>query len=336
MTDYYCIVVIVLWPNPNNIYAYTVQAVMMEASSPAKAILFGEHAVVYGEPAIAVALDRRLSIRVRSSDTCRVDGGSLSMRRHRYLRWALNNLWNGEPLEIRTRSQIPGASGLGSSAALSSSIAAILRSLRGEWKPRDVATDAFEIEYNVQGGASPTDTSCSVHGGGILVSFRKESEHLWSISKGERTWHVHNLDPPEMTLVVGFTGRPSLTGRQVAKVRSFHERSGFARETIREIGDLVMEGVDALKDGDMVRIGALMNRNHSLLSILGVNSKELQSLVDAALPYSYGAKLTGAGGGGSMIALTDKPEKVASLLKARGGKPYIVRVSMVGCEVHGT
>ncbi|HOQ27095.1 MAG TPA: mevalonate kinase, partial [Methanomassiliicoccaceae archaeon] len=79
----------------------------------------------------------------------------------------------------------------------------------------------------------------------------------------------------------------------------------------------------------------LMTRDHNLLTILGVSSPELQRLVDAALPYSYGAKLTGAGGGGSMIALTDRPEKVVEAIQRRGGTPYVVRTGVDGVRVEG-
>ncbi len=306
---------------------------MLEASSPAKVILFGEHAVVYGEPAVAIALDRRISISVKDSNSFRVDGGKLSMRRHRYVRWAMENHWKEGPLEIRTRSRIPSASGLGSSAALSCSVCAALLEMQGSVDQETLAINAFEVEYNVQGGASPTDTSCSTHGGAVLINSEKGDDHLWTISKNDRTWHVHDIDPPDMTLVVGYTKKPSVTPIQVSKVRGFYERSGFARETITEIGELTLDGVNALRRSDIVELGSLMNRNHSLLSILGVNCKELQVLVDASLPHSYGAKMTGAGGGGSMIALTDEPELVAESIKKRGGVPFIVRSSLIGTEV---
>lgn len=133
-------------------------------------------------------------------------------------------------------------------------------------------------------------------------------------------------------MVVGYSRKPSITPIQVTKVRTYYERSGFARETIEEIGDLVGDGLKALRAGDMVKLGSIMNKNHSLLSILGVTSKELDKLRDAAGPLSYGTKLTGAGGGGSIIALTDRPEDVSSAIKKRGGVPYIVSPSRIGAR----
>ena len=309
---------------------------MVKVSSPAKAILFGEHAVVYGKPAIAVALDRRMSMEVNKSDRFSADGGSLKRRRHRYIRWAAENLWNGDPLKFTINSSIPNASGLGSSSALCCSLAATLNYLSnsGKWPGEsDIARDAFEIEYNTQGGASPTDTSTSSHGGGILVSSRKERDPLWSLGKGGRSWEIHDLEIPTIKLVVGFTGKPSVTSKQVTKVREFYDRSSFARETVDEIGILVEEAVKALKSGDVVEIGNLMDRNHSLLSILGVNSPRLQKLKDAADRHSYGSKLTGAGGGGSIIAITDDTQKVSESIEKRGGKSYIVKITKKGTSL---
>lgn len=303
---------------------------MLKTTSPAKAILFGEHAVVYGKGAIAVSLDMRMELRISLSERTSVNGQSLSEPRHRYIRWAVENLWDGGGLRINTRSDIPPASGLGSSAALSCCIASAIAAMNGAWSEAGTARDAFEIEYNTQGRASPTDTSCSAHGKAISVSFEKGVGHLWTLGKGNRRWHIHHLDPPDMTLVVGFTGVPSVTTVQIEKVRSFHDRSGFARETINEIGNIVEEGLLALRSGDIVRIGELMNMNHACLTILGVSSKELQRLKDACDPYSYGVKITGAGGGGSVIALTDTPDKVMEAILSRGGKPFKASVSRDG------
>jgi mevalonate kinase len=76
-----------------------------------------------------------------------------------------------------------------------------------------------------------------------------------------------------------------------------------------------------------------MLTDHKLLSILGVSCKELNKLVNAAMPYSYGAKLTGSGGGGCMVALTDEPEKVASAIESRGGIAYIMKTGEQGARL---
>jgi len=76
-----------------------------------------------------------------------------------------------------------------------------------------------------------------------------------------------------------------------------------------------------------------MNRNHALLTILGVNTKELQKLINAALKHAYGAKLTGAGGGGSIVALTDEPEKVCRAIIKAGGNPIVVRPATQGVRI---
>jgi mevalonate kinase len=153
---------------------------------------------------------------------------------------------------------------------------------------------------------------------------------LWHIEKGDAEWYIHQVGVPKLSIVVGFTGVKGNTGVLVAKVRRFWEANNFAKETVTEIGELTMRGVKALEKGDKEAIGRLMDRNHQLLTILGVNHPKLQRLVDAAKPHSYGAKLTGAGGGGSMIALTDEPDVVSRAIEAAGGVPSIAEIGAPG------
>ena len=110
-------------------------------------------------------------------------------------------------------------------------------------------------------------------------------------------------------------------------------KNSFASDIIDEMGDTTLEGYDALKRGDVEELGRLMTNDHKLLSILGVSCKELNKLVNASLPYSYGAKLTGSGGGGCMVALTDEPEKVAEAIRSRGGMPYIMNSGSEGVRM---
>ena len=309
---------------------------MVRTSSPGKVILFGEHAVVYGEPAIALAVTRRFNMRVeerKDGRGHRVDGHKMTKAHHSYFKYAVDNYWEGGPLDIGTRSEIPSSSGMGSSAALTTSLMAALVDMSGsdiDQERERIARQSFATEYGVQGRASPTDTSTATMGLGILLAKEPLDGLLWHVEKGGAEWYIHRVGVPKLTIVVGFTGLKGNTGELVAKVRRFWEANNFAKETVTDIGKLTMEGVRALEAGDKERIGQLMDRNHQLLCILGVNHDKLQRLIDVARPHSYGAKLTGAGGGGSMIALTDEPERVSKAIEAAGGKPFIAEIGAPG------
>jgi mevalonate kinase len=292
---------------------------MVVTSAPGKIILLGEHAVVFGQPAISLAIDLRLRCSVRHGQSFSLNGHMLSAKTHAYVSQAITSKWKGGPLSVRTISDFPSGSGLGSSAAVTSSMLAALRILNEEQLDEErIARQAFEVESLVQGRASPIDTSTSTHGGGILVDRRPGPGLLWHIQSDTREWFIHHCPVPEMTLVVGFTGISAPTGPLVAKVKRYADKNTFAREVIAEIGTLSQDG------------GKLMTKDHRLLAILGVSCNELDKLVEAALPHSYGAKLTGAGGGGSMIALTDRPGEVVEAIKNKGGVPYVVKTGVPG------
>ena len=302
------------------------------ASAPGKLIILGEHAVVYGKPAIAVAIDKRIQCTLAKTSETSINGRAFDADKHPYIKQMM--LSSQFPLKIETESSIPPGSGLGSSAALSVSFLKALGMLNGnDGDDAKLAKDAFEVEYTVQGGASPLDTSASTHGNGVALNAPEDAGgFLWEISKKNRTWSVRDIAIPKMTLVVGYTGLHAATGPLVEKVRKYKEKNTFAADVVDEIGDITNEGMIALKKGDLVRLGDLMTRDHKLLSILGVSCNELNKLVNACSKYSYGAKLTGAGGGGSMMALTDKPEKVCDAIAAHGGKPFVVRTGEPGAK----
>jgi mevalonate kinase len=300
-------------------------------------ILFGEHAVVYGEPAIASAIEVRLDLLAERNGSApprghTVNGRPLDSHAHVHAEQALGLLWSDGPaLRLRIESRIPSTAGLGSSAALSSALAAALLRLKGEATERRIAEAAYEIEYMAQAGrGSPTDTSTVTHGAGILVDRKPGEGLLWELRRGERAWFLHHLHVPPLTVVVGNTGVRGKTSDQVAKVARFVASNGFARDIIREIGSVVREGHRRLKEKDAEALGRLMDRNQKLLAILGVSTPELDRLCRAARPTSFGAKLTGSGGGGSMIALTDKPGPTAEAIRRAGGTPYVLTLGAAG------
>ena len=295
---------------------------MTLSSAPGKVYLFGEHAVVYGEPAVPCAIERRARVGVarRDDGKLRVRADDLSLDGFTveyggrtgtrpdvdvsenliaaamgYVDGAIEQVRDvtGEVdagFDVTIESDIPLGAGLGSSAAVVvAAIDAATRELGVTLEPGELAERAFRTEYEVQDGqASRADTFCSATGGAVRV-------------EGD---DCRSIEAPDLPIVVGFDGGAGDTGELVAGVRALREEYGFAADTVETIGDLVRTGEDVLADGDLEELGRLMDVNHGLLSALGVSSRSLDAMVWAARNAgAYGAKLTGAGGGGCVVAL---------------------------------
>jgi mevalonate kinase len=297
---------------------------MAGASAPGKLILFGEHAVVFGEPALSTAIDLRTEVFARPHSAWLADGMSVDEPRYRYVKAAAAKAWSGGPLWFEIRSMIPMGSGLGSSAAVTVATLGALGALADAFDPRTIARTAFEVEHEVQGRASPIDTSTSTAGGGLLVRREEGEGLLWTIRRDTRSWSLHRCELPELAFVVGDTGIGADTGPLVAGVKARVDRDPKAADAIREIGTITLDGLAALRKRDLVTAGRLMDRNHAILTALGVGHPALDRLAAAARRHAYGAKLTGAGGGGSIVSITDRPEETARAIVAAGGRAYSV------------
>jgi len=275
-------------------------------------------------------------VEIEKGEGFTVNGRVMDNRRHTYIKHAIDNLWEGQPLSVTTFSKIPSASGLGSSAAITTATVACLLKMDNSFSLEELAKKSFDIEYEVQKGGSPNDTSVCTYGSGILLSREKKDGFVWEISKDTQKWFVHHIDVPDMKIVVGMTGIKSKTPLLVKKVKKFVKYSGFARELTERIGNLAVEGTDALKNSDFVSLGEKMNEVQKILHTLGASSHELEKLINTSIRAgAYGAKLTGAGGGGSMIAITDEPEKVAIAIGKAGGKAMVTSVSREGVKIWG-
>src|SRR6266704_3076488 len=223
----------------------------MAASAPGKLILFGEHAVVFGEPALSTAINLRAEVYARPHTEWLADGASLDDPRFRYVKAAVAKANPDGPLWIEIRSMIPSGAGLGSSAAVTVATLGALHGLRGSIEAPAIAREAFEVEHEVQGRASPIDTSTASAGGALLVLREPREDLLWTIERDTRRWCLHRARLPDLEFVIGNTGISAATGPLVAKVKDRVDRDPRAAEMVREIGRITLEGLAALQRRDL-------------------------------------------------------------------------------------
>lgn len=294
---------------------------MTTCSAPGKIYLFGEHAVVYGESALACAVDMRTHVTAKKSGsikiTSKIGTTGLDFRKHAYVSSAIKKL-GVKDVAVKITSEIPIGSGLGSSAAVTvATLSAINEEYSLGFVKEDIARMGHEIELDVQGAASPTDTFVSTMGGIVEIPSRKR------------------LEPMDCGVVIGNTNKGATskkTARLVKQVAVLREEyPEVINPIIKTIGSFTQKGMSLVSEKDYTSLGKLMNINHGLLDALGVGTTELSALVYAARDAgAFGAKITGAGGGGCMVALTDSPGKVASAISKAGGQAIITKFTKEG------
>lgn len=320
------------------------------ASAPAKIILFGEHFVVYGEPAIVLAIDRRAYATADyRKDKClhfrsvnlnfagRFENGVFKTEqgdeREARLKFepvklavekVLETYGKKVGLDIEINSTIPVAAGLGSSAAVVTAVTAAAGALLNlKMSKEDVFRITYEAEKVVHGTPSGVDPAISTFGGTLL----------FQIDTGFKPLEVKT----DMPLVIGDTGVERSTRVQVEKVRNMMDNYPRVADPIRKAArEVVLRAIDALKENDFETLGELMNINHALLYGVGVSDECLEWLISAARKAgALGAKLTGAGGGGCMIALasSEKLQQVSEAIMRAGGRPFTARKTDDGVKI---
>lgn len=281
-------------------------------SGHGKVIVLGEHAVVHGQPAIAMALAQEVRAIVRLEAA----GSPKELRPAVEAAAAAVGGFEGATLAVEVEGELPIAVGLGSSAALAVALVRALADLRGQsLDALEVSRAANEVERVFHGTPSGIDATTATREG--LLCFE--------IGPPVRFDEVR--PPSRPSIVVALSGTRHHTGKTVGGLRSRAEAAPEVYQPVfRAIGDLVRSGRTALESGDWPRLGGLMSMNHELLRACGVSTTELDRLVaDAVECGALGAKLTGAGGGGAAIALADgDPGDLTERLRTRGWEAFAV------------
>jgi mevalonate kinase len=304
---------------------------MTTSSAPGKIILFGEHTVVYGYPALAVPVTQVQATATVSENSrggimieapnINLSGELSSFSMDHPLAFVINSVFsslhitNPPACTVYLQSTIPVASGLGSGAAVSVAIIRSLSEFLGHPLPDEKVNElAFETEKLYHGTPSGIDNTVVTYAKPVYFIKRKSI----------KTFHIGT----PFTIMIGDTGISAPTKESVAAVRKLWETDKPRWEKVfSQVGEIVWCARQAIERGDPVELGRLMDANHTLLQELTVSNPELDQLVDAARKSgALGAKLSGGGRGGNMIALVEKESApaVARALSAAGAKRTIV------------
>ena len=295
-----------------------------------KIILLGEHAVVYGYPCLAAALDRGVridAVPTPAGGALRVDVPSWNLKitaddEHAFARGLAaiaDTIGIGRPhLSLVGDAQIPPGAGLGASAAFAVAIArALLVYGKQPVTTASVTAAAAASELVMHGNPSGVDVALAIAGG--IGVYRKSSG-------------LRPIQPASLRVIVGPSGAPRSTAAMIERVSQ--ATAGItADKRLHELGALSDKGTNALLAGDLAGLGAAMDRAHALLADLGVSTPLLDGLCDAARKLgAHGSKLTGAGGGGAVIAIAprEREAEIIAAWKSAGVSSFVATVGARG------
>lgn len=301
---------------------------MTAATGPArgfghgKVILVGEHAVVHGHAAVAAGISTGVTVEARPGtgrlripewglEAVAGDGTPVG----RALEAIVRRI-EAPPVDFAGQAQIPSRAGLGSSAAMAVAVARAAAAATGRVVPRETIDSAVQAAEEVfHGTPSGIDAAAAKSG----------RTGIFSRTQG---WQVIPVLQP-ITLCIGLSGRPRDTAAQVLAVGRLRDRLSVAGDVLGLLGRLSADAAVALAKGDVDGLGRIFDAAHGLLAALRLSSPELETLVHTARAAgALGAKLTGAGGGGAVIALAPAHERdVLARWQAAGFDGFLAEIA---------
>jgi len=308
---------------------------VIEVKVPLKLTLFGEHAVVYGRPAIAYTISEYLTLRFKESekfyiksDNLQIKGVKVNLDEFKienesvkrvlaYVVETINYFGNQKPVEIEIESPVDPSVGLGTSAGVVVGTVAGYSSFLGmELNKDEIAKISHDIELKVQGIASRMDTYTETYGGFIFI-------------EGDKFEKINT----DLSFSAGYFRRIMTTAEMLKRVKEMKENKRELFETVLDtIGKIVVEAKKSLENNDEESVGELMYMNHGLLFSLGVTVPQVDEFISTSrMAGIKGCKISGGGAGGAVVCTKD--ERAVLLLNAMGGRVINASPSFGGVKV---
>ena len=279
------------------------------ASSPGKVILFGEHFVVYGVKAILCSINKRVTVTAEKISDKKIiinsKIGNLILEPNKSISeinsplkpfyYLANKVIKNQDtgIQIKIDSEIPLGVGLGSSSACCVAGAAAIFKLFGNISKEEILELAIEAERTIFKNTSGADCTVCVYGG--IMEYDKKQ----GFKKIE--------DEPNFQLVIANSNIEHSTESMVSKVKAFtiKNKEEFSKLLDQEL-ELVENVLKLLKENNTIKLGKKINQNQEYLETIGISNNQLREMIEIGQKTSFGAKITGSGGGGCIFAITDE------------------------------
>ena len=280
-----------------------------KASAPGKVILFGEHFVVYGVKAILCSINKRVTVTAEKISDKKIvinsEIGNLILEPNKSISeinsplkpfYYLGNkvIKNQDTgIQIKIDSEIPLGVGLGSSSACCVAGAAAIFKLFGDISKEEILELAIEAERTIFENTSGADCTVCVYGG--IMEYDKKQ----GFKKIE--------DEPNFQLVIANSNIEHSTESMVSEVKAFtiKNKEEFSKLLNQEL-ELVEDVLKLLKENNTIELGEKINQNQEYLETIGISNNRLREMIEIGQKTSFGAKITGSGGGGCIFAITDE------------------------------
>lgn len=308
-----------------------------KASSPAKVILFGEHFVVYGVKAILCAINKRITVTAETIKENKIyiksNIGNLELEPNKDISeinsplkpfyYLANKLLQNQKtgIKIDVESEIPLGVGLGSSSACCVAGAAAISRLFNKTSKEEILELAIEAEKTIFENTSGADCTVCTYGG--IMEYDKKN----GFTKIE--------SEPNFHLVIANSNIEHSTKMVVEGVKQFKENDENRFSILCDKESKLIEDVlDLLKKNNTVELGNKIRENQEYLETIGISNKKLRKMIQIGQNKSFGAKITGAGGGGCIIALTDESnlEQTLNQFKEDNYDCFSVKIDFKGLD----